>query len=171
MTYADEPSPVQIGAHCSETDAIYHLTSNIQKTPWQVSSLYAVPVGTLNPESWELSSSFHAAFIGELQSGQNVEEYAEACTAVWQDFFVQDTDVIVTLSRTISATDQVLECISGTWVHISTQEFNHEDQSDWLTINDTPFDVTNEASRSLLAAKLQNLINNLNTQPGAASNP
>jgi hypothetical protein len=170
-SFADEPGPIQIGATCADINSIYHLTSNIQKTQWQLISLYALPVGSLSPDSWEMSPTFHDAFIAELQSGQTAHTYAAACTSVWQDFFSDEADVMVTLSRTITATDQILQCIDGIWVQISTQQLTNQDNSDWLTVNGSPFDVTNGSSQSLLETNLQNLIEGLNEQPGAASDP
>lgn len=168
---AEEGQPVEIGSSCGEIEATYHLTSDIQKSLWQLNELYAVPVGTYNPESWEQSSSFNSAFIAALQGQEDATAYAEACGTVWQNFFSEDADVLVTLRRTITTTDQILQCISGNWAFSSIQYLEDEDVSDWLTVNGSPFDVMNESSLSLLQMNLESLVNDLNAQPGSESEP
>jgi hypothetical protein len=79
--------------------------------------------------------------------------------------------VIVTATRTITATDQVLQCISGSWVLQSTENLEFQDVSDWQTLAGNPFSVTDATSQSNIESGLQALIDSLNAQPGAASDP
>lgn len=157
------------GGDCNEPEAIYNYTSEIAKTPWMLNELYAVPVGTVSPETWDQSSYFGTQFLAELQSGESAEDFAQACDAVWQNFFTDDADVIVTLRRTINTTNQVLQCISGNWTSISTENLQFNDVSDWLSTSSDPYDVTVTSSEILLQGHLESLLENLNNQPGADS--
>ncbi len=165
-----EDSPVP-GGICSEPQATHYYTSDIVKTPWVLNELYAVPVGTMSPESWDQSPYFSVQFNAELQSGETSEAFAQACGAVWYNFFTDDAAVIVSLSRTITATNQTLQCISGNWISVSTEYLQFNDVSDWLTTNNSAFDVSDPSSTPILQADLQKLLENLNAQPGAASDP
>jgi hypothetical protein len=106
-----------------------------------------------------------------LQGEDSPEAFAEACVTIWRNFFNETADVLVTGSRTITATDQVLQCISGTWVLDSTQYLEFQDISDWQTLTASPLDVTDPVSESLIQNDLQTFIDSLNAQPGASSDP
>jgi hypothetical protein len=161
----------ELGGSCTDSGSIYHLTQDIQKSPWKLEGLYAVPVGTRSPESWDQSVQFNIQFISQLQSQETPEAFAEACVTIWRNFFTESADVLVTASRTITATDQVLECVSGTWVLASTQYLEFQDVSDWQTLSGSPFDVTDPLSESEILSNLQFFIDSLNDQPGASSDP
>jgi hypothetical protein len=161
----------ELGGSCTDSGSIYHLTQDIQKSLWKLEGLYAVPVGTRNPESWDQHLQFNTQFISQLQSGETARAFAEACVTVWQNFFNETADILVTASRTITVTDQVLQCVSGTWVSDSTQYLEFQDVSDWQSLTGSPFDVTDPLSESEIESDLQALVDSLNAQPGAASDP
>jgi hypothetical protein len=161
----------ELGGICTDSGSIYHLTQDIQKSPWKLEGLYAVPVGTRNPESWDQYLQFNTQFISQLQGEDSPEAFAEACVTIWRNFFNETADVLVTGSRTITATDQVLQCISGTWVLDSTQYLEFQDISDWQTLTASPLDVTDPVSESQIQNDLQTFIDSLNAQPGASSDP
>jgi hypothetical protein len=165
---ADDPGSVEVGGVCDEEGRIHNLASDISKTPWELNELYAVPVGTVSPDSWEQSSSFNLQFNAELESGDPAG-FALACANVWQNFFPEEADVIISVRRTITATHQVLECLSGSWMTQSTQPLEINDVSDWLTTTGSPYDLSNESSQSELQSDLQAILDSLNAQPGASS--
>jgi hypothetical protein len=158
---------VQAGGPCTEEGQYFHLTSGIIKSPWELNDLYALPPGSLSPESWQESSSFHTQFNMELE-GISAESFADACSAVWQGFFSEEADIIVKVHRSISATHQMLQCTSGYWISLSTEALQMNDTSDWITLEGSPYDVGVE-SASAIEADLQYLLDTLNMQPGAAS--
>lgn len=168
--FAEEGDFIEVGANCSEPDQQYHSTSEISKTPWELNELYAVPAGTLSPDQWDESSSFNVQFHTQLDSTDSVG-FAQATTEVWQDFFSEDATVIFNVRRTITATDEILQCISGIWAFNSIQPLAVQDISDWLTTGNSPYDVTDLSSQSLLQSDLQSAVDSLNSQPGADSEP
>lgn len=167
-SYGYDPRPIDVGVECHDVEAIYHLTSNIQKGSWVIDDLYAVPVGIQSPEQWDLSQLFHEQFVIELQDTDTPEAYAQACLAVWRTFFSEDVNVLVSVKRTISATDTSLQCVSGTWTPSSTHTFEYTDSSDWLTLGS--FQIA-QSTVADVQNSIQNLLDELNGQPGAASDP
>ncbi len=165
FNHANEAAPEPGGA-CAEQDALYNYSSNVEKTHWKLKELYAVPVGTTDPAAWELSADFNTQFIAELQSGDTPQAFAAACSAVWGSFFTGDAAVIVRVNRTITSIHKTLKCDSGVWDTLSTENVEFNDISDWLTANSNPYDVTNQDAVGLLEADLQNILTDLNAQPG-----
>jgi hypothetical protein len=166
ISYASETSP-EPGGVCNEPDTIYNYSADIDKTQWKPKELYAVPVGTTDPLAWEQSSDFRTQFMAALSSGESAEAFAQACTVVWQNFFSSDAAVVISVSRTITSTHKTLKCISGTWNTIATEDLQLQDVSDWLTTNSSAFNVTNSESATVLKTDIENILTNLNAQPGA----
>jgi hypothetical protein len=169
-SFADEPGIIEVGGACNEEGLTYNLTTDILKSPWELYELYAVPVGTLSPDSWEQASSFNIQFQSELESGDSIG-YAAACSEVWQNFFDDAADVVFNVHRTITGTNQLLECISGSWIVTTTEPLEVNDVSDWLKADGSPFGVSDPSSQTILQNNLQSLLDNLNSQPGADSEP
>ena len=151
----------------NEGDMYFHATST--RTHWKIRDLYAVPVDTLDPASWEYSASFHTQLTQTLRDGEGPEAFARACTEIWTVFFSDTADVLVTLERTITRNDEPLQCVSGVWTVVASQVVNQTDTTDWLRLNPEPLAVSDSNSIQVLQGLLQRLLDNLNTQPGAHS--
>lgn len=162
--FAEEPAT--IGSSCSGDSTVYQwMTSS--RTKWSVAELYAVPTGILDPADWPDAPAFRTRMLQVLPQNANAEAYATSCSSVWSEFFTGRADAIVLLKRTITATKRKVECVSGLWSIISQSEGTTPDDSQWLRLGDTPYDVPAPSSGDLLKANLLNLLNTLNGQPGA----
>ena len=168
LANADEASP-QPGAACSDPGAVYNYSTNVVKTPWTLNELYALPVGTTDPATWNSSSDFRTQFINQLGSGSTPQAYAQACGAVWQNFFDSNASVLFNAKRTVTSTIVTLQCTSGVWTAVSSEDFQINDVSDWLTPGSGSYVVTDSASVTQLQQDLQAVLLNLNAQPGATN--
>ncbi len=155
------------GGECTETDAGYNYASNTAKTPWVLNELYAVPTGTLDPATWESSQAFAVEFLAHLTGGSTPEAYAQACAAVWGEFFDQTATVIFNAKRDITTTYSELKCTSKIWAVVSTETKQVLDVSDWLAAPSGAFDVTDPDAAVQLKNDLQITLSDLNSQPGA----
>lgn len=162
---ANLPEPIQEGTQCFDDNAEF-ISTESTRTPWTVSEIVAVPVGT-TPDQWEEYGVIKERIAEHLPTSPDSAAYAQAMVAVWKDFFADQADVLANLGRTIDKTDTKLQCISGSWVYVSTAESTVNDTSDWLSVGSDSFDVNNAESQSALIAGLTNLLNTLNSQPGA----
>ncbi len=157
----------QPGAQCTEPDALYNYAGDSIKTLWVLNELYAVPSGTLDPATWEPSGAFAAEFLAQLSGGSTPEAYAQACAAVWGDFFDQTAMVIFNTKRDIITTYSALKCVAGVWTVQSTETKQVHDVSDWLPAPSGPFNVTDPGAMLQLKDDLQSRLSDLNSQPGA----
>lgn len=156
----------EVGENCFEDDDFYHDVVST-RTLWAIDELYAVPVGVITPVSWDLSSEFEQQLLSLIQPPANTQIFAEACGNIWQNYFSDSADVIISLHRTITSTDKTLACENGVWILVSEETAETIDISDWMKVGDESFDVTDENGAALLQQKLDQLLNELNTQPGA----
>lgn len=163
----DEGAPVGIGSSCFEEGSFFYLTAS-ERTPWSVNQISAVPIGLNDPEEWSESFSFQQRLSQELSGQTSVSDFAQACSAIWQEFFSDQTDILVTLKRTINKTEDVLECVSGNWIFTSSNQSVDVDISDWLRVGEQEYDVSSPSSSEALRQNLESILVNLNQQPGSS---
>lgn len=161
-----EPA-ITVGGSCDGSEGTYlWLTSS--RTAWSLADIYAVPVGTLDPQQWSQSGAFHTRLQEVLPSDPQANDYASAAASIWGEFFTNQADILVSIKRNLSATKRNVECISGVWTVTSTIEETSPDISGWLQVGGD-YDVASDAQ--LLNSELQNKVNELNEQPGANTTP
>ncbi len=152
------------GAQCFEEGQTFHNFTGATKSPWEIDKVYAVPIGTLTPETWPQSATFEAQLQAILE-GQTPELISQAITSIWPEFFTSASAVLISFRRTITANDEVLTCQSDIWTIESYHEIGYEDHSGWLEAGE--FVLTDPGETQHLSEVLSSLLESRNSQPGA----
>ena len=157
---------VSIGGTCNGTEGNYvWITSS--RTSWSTSSVFAVPVDTVDPEEWPESGAFESQLSGILPTNPTVTQYADAVAAIWGQYFADGAYVLIRLKRTLSTTTRSVECVSGLWTVASTADGTDLDESGWLKVGEGHYDVGDSSSVTALTSDIQNAITELNAEPGS----
>jgi hypothetical protein len=163
VLYADDE--VAVGQPCTDTDRSWRWTTSV-RTKWEIGDICAVPVGLSTPTEWESSVVFHDRIHSALDTNPSVQNYVQAMTSVWHDFFSGNADVLVLLQRTVDSDIRNLECTSGTWAIASEESSSKLDDSGWVRVISS-FDVNELNATVAISTSLQQILDDMNTQPGA----
>ena len=161
-------APFTIGSSCESSSSNY-LWETLVRTKWSIDLVVTLPTEVSDPDEWEATQEFRTRMVALLEGNTDAESFAEAIMVVWTEFTGNSSNIFIRFTRHITITERNVACDS-VWTVASSNDTATTDYSEWLRLDPQSYSYS-QTLASELSSKMEELLTDLNSQPGSDTTP